>query len=99
MTVAPHSTANWIAAWPTAPEPRVHEQRVAAADGERAQRLIGGADRDAERGALGGADLRRPRRARARRATTTSVAYAPDAPKNDDGVAGAEAVDARRRRR
>ena len=92
MTVAPHSTANWIAAWPTAPEPAVHEKRVGRADGERAQRLVGGADRDAERGALGGADLRRSRlrvlgadhdlgRVRARRA------------EDDHGVADAEAVD------
>ena len=61
MTVAPQSTANWIAAWPTAPEPPWTSSVSPGADGERAQGLVGRAGRDAERGALRGADLRGPR--------------------------------------
>ncbi len=94
-TVAPHSTANWIAAWPTAPDPPCMSSVSPAPTPSERSDWYAVPDRDADRRAPWAALTCGGRGCTRSAGTTTSVAYAPDAPKNEDRVARTEAVDAR----
>ena len=52
ITRAPRATASWIARWPTPPAPPLSEQRLAAAQAERLERLVGGQPGERQRSGL-----------------------------------------------